>query len=148
MIIILFGSKKLKLTQETYKSRLALNRSRLWTCMLNMVIFFILFLHKVNRLYIIYIELAFRDYFFIMRQKKIFKKNPDLWYRLCLSYPFYALQLISKKVQPNIRWILCASSHVGCFERSTKYELIIDLLQHHNHVIFKIKPQNSNFLKR
>lgn len=55
---------------------------------------------------------------------------------------------ISKKVQPNIRWILCASSHVGCFERSTKYELIIDLLQHHNHVIFKIKPQNSNFLQR
>lgn len=105
---------------------------------------FILFLYKVNRLYIIYIKLAFRDYFFIMRQKKI-KKKTDLWYRLCLSYPFYALQLISKKVQPNIR---CASSHVGCFERSTKYELIIDLLQHHNHVIFKIKPQNSNFLQR
>lgn len=100
---------------------------------------FILFVYKVNRLYIIYIKLAFRDYFL---------KKPDLWYRLCLSYPFYALQLISKKVQPNIRWILCASSHVGCFERSTKYELIIDLLQHHNHVIFKIKPQNSNFLKR
>lgn len=37
---------------------------------------FILFVYKVNRLYIIYIELAFRDYFFIMRQKKIFKKNP------------------------------------------------------------------------
>lgn len=109
---------------------------------------FILFLYKVNRLYIIYIKLAFRDYFFVMRQKKILKKKPDLWYRLCLSYPFYALQLISKKVQPNIRWILCASSHVGCFERSTKYELIIDLLQHHNHVIFKIKPQNSNFLQR
>lgn len=36
---------------------------------------FILFLYKVNRLYIIYIKLAFRDYFFIMRQKKIFKKT-------------------------------------------------------------------------
>lgn len=36
---------------------------------------FILFLYKVNRLYIIYIKPAFRDYFFIMRQKNIFKKN-------------------------------------------------------------------------
>lgn len=36
---------------------------------------FILFLYKVNRLYIIYIKLAFRDYFFIMRQKNIFKKT-------------------------------------------------------------------------
>lgn len=36
---------------------------------------FILFLYKVNRLYIIYIKLAFMDYFFIMRQKKIFKKT-------------------------------------------------------------------------
>lgn len=36
---------------------------------------FILFLYKVNRLYIIYIKLAFRDYFFIMRQKKIKKKK-------------------------------------------------------------------------
>lgn len=96
---------------------------------------FILFVYKVNRLYIIYIKLAFRDYFFIMRQKKFFKKTRPMVPSL-------------KKVQPNIRWILCASSHVGCFERSTKYELIIDLLQHHNHVIFKIKPQNSNFLKR
>lgn len=37
---------------------------------------FILFVYKVNRLYIIYIKLAFRDYFFIMRQKKFFLKNP------------------------------------------------------------------------
>lgn len=36
---------------------------------------FILFLNKVNRLYIIYIKLAFRDYFFIMRQKKFFLKT-------------------------------------------------------------------------
>lgn len=36
---------------------------------------FILFLYKVNRLYIIYIKLAFRDYFFIMRQKKILKQT-------------------------------------------------------------------------
>lgn len=36
---------------------------------------FILFLYKVNRLYIIYIKLAFRDYFFIMRQKKFLKKT-------------------------------------------------------------------------
>lgn len=36
---------------------------------------FILFLYKVNRLYIIYIKLAFRDYSFIMTQKKIFKKT-------------------------------------------------------------------------
>lgn len=36
---------------------------------------FILFLYKVNRLYIIYIKLAFRDYFFIMRQKKFFLKT-------------------------------------------------------------------------
>lgn len=35
---------------------------------------FILFVYKVNRLYIIYIKLAFRDYFFIMRQKKFLKK--------------------------------------------------------------------------
>lgn len=109
---------------------------------------FILFLYKVNRLYIIYIKLAFRDYFFIMRQKKILKQTRPM----VPSLPFIPLLRaainISKKVQPNIRWILCASSHVGCFERSTKYELIIDLLQHHNHVIFKIKPQNSNFLQR
>lgn len=109
---------------------------------------FILFLYKVNRLYIIYIKLAFRDYFFIMRQKKILKQTRPM----VPSLPFIPLLRaainISKKVQPNIRWILCASSHVGCFERSTKYELIIDLLQHHNRVIFKIKPQNSNFLQR
>lgn len=36
---------------------------------------FILFVYKVNRLYIIYIKLAFRDYFFIMRQKKFFLKT-------------------------------------------------------------------------
>lgn len=36
---------------------------------------FILFVYKVNRLYIIYIKLAFRDYFFIMRQKKFKKKT-------------------------------------------------------------------------
>lgn len=36
---------------------------------------FILFVYKVNRLYIIYIKLAFRDYFFIMRQKKFLKKT-------------------------------------------------------------------------
>lgn len=36
---------------------------------------FILFLYKVNRLYIIYIKSAFRDYFFIMRQKKFLKKT-------------------------------------------------------------------------
>lgn len=36
---------------------------------------FILFRYKVNRLYIIYIKLAFRDYFFIMRQKKFLKKT-------------------------------------------------------------------------
>lgn len=67
------------------------------------------------------------------------------------SLPFIPLLLAAiniKESATNIRWILCASSHVGCFERSTKYELIIDLLQHHNHVIFKIKPQNSNFLQR
>lgn len=73
MIIILFGSKKLKLTQETYKSKLVINRSRLWTYMYaEHGYIFILFLYKVNRLYIIYIKLAFRDYFFIMRQKTIF----------------------------------------------------------------------------
>lgn len=37
---------------------------------------FILFLYKVNRLYIIYIKLTFRDYFFIMRQKKFFFLKP------------------------------------------------------------------------
>lgn len=47
---------------------------------------FILFLYKVNRLYIIYIKLAFRDYFFIMRQKKIFKKT-----RPIPSLPFIPL---------------------------------------------------------
>lgn len=36
---------------------------------------FILFVYKVNRLYIIYIKLAFRDYFFIMRQMKFLKKT-------------------------------------------------------------------------
>lgn len=36
---------------------------------------FILFLFKVNRLYIIYIKLAFREYFFIMRKNKIKKKT-------------------------------------------------------------------------
>lgn len=39
---------------------------------------FILFVYKVNRLYIIYIKLAFRDYFFIMRQKKFLKKTRPL----------------------------------------------------------------------
>lgn len=66
------------------------------------------------------------------------------------SLPFIPLLRTAINIRKcnQTRWILCASSHVGCFERSTKYELIIDLLLHHNHVIFKIKPQNSNFLQR
>lgn len=48
---------------------------------------FILFLYKVNRLYIIYIKLAFRDYFFVMRQKKIFKKTRPM----VSSLPFIPL---------------------------------------------------------
>lgn len=113
---------------------------------------FILFLRTVNRhihsrmltCAFIYIELAVSDYSFFKRPKKKIRPSvPSL-----LFIPLYALQIISKKVQPSMSWILRASNHVGCFERSTKYELIIDLLQHHNHVIFKIKPQNSNFLQR
>lgn len=72
MIIILFGSKKAKVNTRNIQKQTCNKSQQVMDMYAEHGYIFILFVYKVNRLYIIYIKLAFRDYFFIMRQKKFF----------------------------------------------------------------------------